>query len=75
MESWVWPISNCWPRSVELALLQAEHLSAYDTALHSEIGNLGMYNPVLAGMESSGAIKIAGAMYNLQTGVVEFFGG
>ena len=31
-------------------------------------------SPVLAGMESSGAIKIAGAMYNLQTGVVDFFG-
>jgi len=24
-------------------------------------------------MESSGAIKIAGAMYNLQTGVIDFF--
>ena len=29
-------------------------------------------SPVLAGMESSGAIKIAGAMYNLQTGVIDF---
>jgi len=28
---------------------------------------------VLAGLESSGAIKIAGAMYNLKTGVVDFF--
>ena len=28
---------------------------------------------VLAEMETSGAIKIAGAMYNIQTGVVEFF--
>jgi carbonic anhydrase len=28
---------------------------------------------VLAGMESSGTIKIAGAMYNLQTGVIDFF--
>ena len=32
-------------------------------------------SPVLAGMESGGAIKIAGAMYNLQTGVVDFFAG
>jgi carbonic anhydrase len=32
-------------------------------------------SPVLAGLESSGAIKIAGAMYNLKTGVVEFFAG
>jgi carbonic anhydrase len=30
-------------------------------------------SPVLAAMESSGAIKIAGAMYNLETGVVDFF--
>jgi len=30
-------------------------------------------SPVLAGMESSGAIKIAGSMYNLETGVVDFF--
>ena len=28
---------------------------------------------MLAAMESSGAIKIAGAMYNLETGVVDFF--
>jgi carbonic anhydrase len=32
-------------------------------------------SPVLAEMESSGAIKIAGAMYNLETGVVDFFPG
>jgi len=30
-------------------------------------------SPVLAGMESSGAIKIAGSMYNLETGVIDFF--
>jgi carbonic anhydrase len=32
-------------------------------------------SPVLAGMESSGTIKIAGAMYDLQTGVIDFLGG
>lgn len=32
-------------------------------------------SPVLAQMESSGSIKIAGAMYNLETGVVDFFAG
>jgi carbonic anhydrase len=32
-------------------------------------------SPVLASMESDGAIKIAGAMYNLETGVVDFFAG
>jgi carbonic anhydrase len=30
-------------------------------------------SPVLADLETSGAIKIAGAMYNLETGRVEFF--
>ena len=29
---------------------------------------------VLSEMERSSAIKIAGSMYNLETGVVEFFG-
>jgi carbonic anhydrase len=32
-------------------------------------------SPVLAEMESKGAIKIAGAMYNLETGVIDFFAG
>jgi hypothetical protein len=32
-------------------------------------------SPVLAAMESNGAIKIADAMYNLQTGVIDFFAG
>lgn len=30
-------------------------------------------SPVLAGMESSGALKIAGSMYDLKTGVIDFF--
>jgi carbonic anhydrase len=29
-------------------------------------------SPVLADMELSGALKIAGAMYNLETGVMDF---
>ena len=37
------------------------------------IADIRKGSPVLAGMESSGAIKIAGAMYDLHTGVVEFF--
>jgi carbonic anhydrase len=37
------------------------------------IADIRKLSPVLAGMESSGAIKIAGAMYSLQTGVVDFF--
>ena len=32
-------------------------------------------SPVLAGMEQGGALKIAGAMYNLETGVIEFVAG
>jgi carbonic anhydrase len=38
-------------------------------------GNIRKDSPVLAEMESKGAIKIAGAMYNLETGVVDFFAG
>ena len=37
------------------------------------ITNIRKDSPVLAEMESKGAIKIAGAMYNLKTGVVDFF--
>lgn len=37
------------------------------------IGNIRKDSPVLAELESSGTIKIAGAMYNLKTGVVDFF--
>jgi len=37
------------------------------------IADIRKNSPVLAGMESSGAIKIVGAMYSLQTGVVDFF--
>jgi len=32
-------------------------------------------SPALADMEAHGAVKIAGAMYNLETGVVDFFAG
>ncbi|HEX6004879.1 MAG TPA: carbonic anhydrase family protein [Burkholderiales bacterium] len=37
------------------------------------MANVRKGSPVLAGMESNGAIRIAGAMYNLQTGVIDFF--
>jgi carbonic anhydrase len=37
------------------------------------MANIRKDSPVLAEMESKGAIKIAGAMYNLETGVMEFF--
>jgi carbonic anhydrase len=39
------------------------------------IANIRRDSPVLAEMESNGAIKIAGAMYNLESGVVDFFAG
>ena len=40
-----------------------------------QITNIRKNSPVLATMESSGTVKIAGAMYNLGTGVIDFFGG
>jgi carbonic anhydrase len=39
------------------------------------MANIRKDSPVLAELESNGAIKIAGAMYNLETGVVDFFAG
>jgi carbonic anhydrase len=39
------------------------------------MANIRKGSPVLAEMESNGAIKIAGAMYSLDTGVVDFFAG
>jgi len=38
------------------------------------IANIREKSPVLKELESAGSIKIAGSMYNLETGVVEFFG-
>ena len=37
------------------------------------VANIRKDSPVLAELESKGTIKITGAMYNLETGVVEFF--
>ena len=37
------------------------------------LANIRSGSPVLAGMESSGTIKIVGAMYNLQTGAIDFY--
>jgi carbonic anhydrase len=37
------------------------------------IAHIRRDSPVLAELEASGAIKITGAMYNLETGAVEFF--
>jgi carbonic anhydrase len=39
------------------------------------MANIRRDSPVLAEMEASGAIRISGAMYNLETGVIDFFGG
>jgi carbonic anhydrase len=39
------------------------------------MANIRRDSPVLAGMEASGAIKIAGALYHVETGVIDFFGG
>jgi carbonic anhydrase len=37
------------------------------------IASIRRDSPVLAEMEKSGAIRIAGSMYDLKTGVIEFF--
>lgn len=37
------------------------------------VANIRSKSPVLAELEKKGAIKIAGSMYNLKTGAVEFF--
>ena len=37
------------------------------------IANVRQRSPVLRDLESTGSIKIAGSMYNLETGTVEFF--
>lgn len=37
------------------------------------IANIRKNSPVLLGLESQGAIKITGAMYNLETAVMDFF--
>jgi carbonic anhydrase len=37
------------------------------------IGDIRKQSAVLAELESKGAIKIAGSMYNLETGIVDFF--
>jgi carbonic anhydrase len=39
------------------------------------INNIRRDRPVLAVMEPSGAIKIAGTMYSLQSGVIDLFHG
>ena len=38
------------------------------------IADIGRRSAVLADLKKSGAVKIVGAMYNLETGLVEFFG-
>jgi carbonic anhydrase len=38
------------------------------------VANIRKGSPVLAELEANGTIKISGAMYNLETGSVEFFG-
>ncbi|HXZ97654.1 MAG TPA: carbonic anhydrase family protein [Burkholderiales bacterium] len=38
------------------------------------MANIRKDSPVLAELEANGTIEIAGAMYNLETGAVEFFG-
>jgi carbonic anhydrase len=43
------------------------------TNVEMTMANIRQHSPVLSKMEADGAIKIAGAMYSLTTGVVDFF--
>ena len=43
------------------------------TNVSMTIAGIRKHSPVLVDLESSGAIKIAGAMYDLKTGAVDFF--
>jgi carbonic anhydrase len=45
------------------------------TNVEMTVANIRKDSPVLAELEAKGAIKIAGAMYDLETGVVDFFAG
>jgi carbonic anhydrase len=38
------------------------------------VANIRKDSPVLADLENKGSIKIVGAMYNLETGAVDFLG-
>jgi carbonic anhydrase len=55
----------------------SKNLAFVDAVAHKNveltIANIRSGSPVLAEMEKSGTIKIAGAMYNLKTGVIDFF--
>jgi carbonic anhydrase len=44
------------------------------TNVEMTVSDIRSDSPVLAALEESGAIKITGAIYNLETGAVEFFG-
>jgi len=57
----------------------AKNYAFVDAVARTNVGltmaNIRKDSPVLAEMETKGAIKIAGAMYNLETGIVDFFAG
>jgi carbonic anhydrase len=44
------------------------------TNVEMTVSGIRSDSPVLAALEESGAIKITGAIYNLETGAVDFFG-
>jgi carbonic anhydrase len=55
----------------------AKNLSFVDAVARTNVQlamtNIRSRSAVLAGLESEGGLKIAGAMYNIETGAVEFF--
>jgi carbonic anhydrase len=56
----------------------AKNYSFVDAVAHKNVemtvASIRKDSPVLADLEAKGTIKITGAMYNLETGAVEYFG-
>ena len=62
----------------KLTGLSAKNYDFVDTVARKNVEltmvDIRRRSAVLADLEKSGAVKIVGAMYNLETGLVEFFG-
>jgi carbonic anhydrase len=50
-----------------------EQLSVARKNVEMNVAGIRKDSPVLAEMEAKGSVKMTGAMYNLETGAVEFF--
>jgi hypothetical protein len=61
-----------WQRWAQHFFLLARPLLTPRSDVGLTMADIPKDSPVLADLESRGAIKIAGTMYNLKTGVVDF---